>query len=123
MEFQYQRVAITRADGGVSIMSITTEAPTGAFASSDALANGFQPSQDGTRWEGGITDDGVADEIKRSGIDAVSWRRIDISDVPADRTFRDAWTDDGSALSHDLTKAKAIVRNMIRASRVAQFTP
>jgi len=74
-------VAVTRQDGGLSITTFVADAP------SDAE---------------------IAAELVRASIAVASWRRIDASDVPADRTYRDAWTDDGKTISVDPTKQVAI---------------
>lgn len=39
------------------------------------------------------------------------------ADIPSDRTFRDAWEFNGSALTTSLTKAKAITKDRLRAER------
>jgi len=40
----------------------------------------------------------------------VSWRTIALADIPTDREYRDAWTDTGAVIDHDLDKAKEIHR-------------
>lgn len=47
----------------------------------------------------------------------LSWRVIDPSDIPADRTFRDALTHDGEKLTHDMGKARAIKLGHLREER------
>jgi hypothetical protein len=42
---------------------------------------------------------------------------VNDADIPADRTFRDAWTLNGSAIGHDMTKAAAL--QLARIKRVA----
>ena len=47
------------------------------------------------------------------------WIRVadtDPADLPADRTFRNAWTHDGK-ISVDMTKAQEVVREHLRAAR------
>jgi hypothetical protein len=48
----------------------------------------------------------------------VSHREIDPEDVPEDRSFRNAWTDNGKAIVVDMAKAREILRNDLRAQRV-----
>ncbi len=80
-------IAITRTDGGVSIMH---------FDSSDAEVDA---------------------EIARAGIDALRWRRVAPEDLPPDRTDRNAWADNGKTIAVDpvrkagLDQAKAEVRD------------
>jgi len=42
---------------------------------------------------------------------------VDEADLPADRTFRDAWVKSGDAVDHDITKAQAITKDRLRAER------
>lgn len=83
-------IAITRADGGLSIM--------------------HGPATEG--------DDAMMEaEIAKAGIRATAWRRISADDLPADRSDRDAWTDTGKAIAADperkaaLAEARAAVRD------------
>lgn len=48
---------------------------------------------------------------------------VDAADIPADRTFRDAWEKSGRAVVHNMDKAKAIGHTMRRATRAAEFAP
>ena len=43
------------------------------------------------------------------------------SDCPSDRSFRDAWTFDGTNFSVDITKAKEIHKDKIRLAREKKF--
>jgi hypothetical protein len=66
----------------------------------------------------GVTDDYIRQLIERTYPDSFTfWRRINWSDVPASRDYRDAWSDDGSAIVHDMPKAREIHRDRIRARR------
>lgn len=111
IDYEYQRVAIARPDGGVSIMSIIVKAPLSAFSPDAALANGFiigvDPASGEEFWDGGITDEGVNAEIQRAGVHGLSWRRISEEEVPKDRTVRDALKPD---LTIDEEKAAALRR-------------
>lgn len=49
---------------------------------------------------------------------ALSWRTIESVDVPKTRDYRDAWTDNGAAIVHDMDKARALHREKLRAERV-----
>lgn len=97
-------IAITRADGGVSIMR----------TNSDLDDYGQQ-----------VRDDLVAFELSRwqqsSPGQYVSHREIAASDLPSDRTYRNAWTDDGKTVTHDMVKARSLHRDLMRAARIPRF--
>lgn len=88
----HQSVAAQFADG-LRIVRITTSAPYTAFAPDVAVSLGFVISDDGSRWEGGITDAGIEDELARRypGEKPIAWARIDDADLPQDRTTRASW--------------------------------
>lgn len=88
----HQTVAAQFADK-LSIVRITTGAPYAAFAPDVAVILGFVISEDGSRWEGGITDVGIEDELARryAGETPIAWARIDDADLPQDRTTRASW--------------------------------
>lgn len=48
---------------------------------------------------------------------------VKASDVPSDRTFRDAWAIQNKALVVDLEKAKAIGHDIRRSKRAEEFAP
>lgn len=55
----------------------------------------------------------------------VSWRIVPHADVltlAADRSFRDALADSGTALHHDMTKARALHRQRMRQHRAHKLT-
>lgn len=51
----------------------------------------------------------------------VPYEIVDASEIPADRTFRNAWKRDASSLSVDILKAKDISHNKRRARRAEEF--
>lgn len=83
---------------------------------------------DGTvRWQRLATDHVVNEEIARQAVlwapaqrPALSWRFVDIKQVPADRTFRDAWrlTTDGAPITVDMPAARELHRAKLRRIRV-----
>lgn len=103
---EVQFVSISRADGGLSIMQFVTK----------GLLN------ESVVFEREASDENIADEIAKAQIDAVEWRRIGPDEVPADRTFRNAWKDDGKALGVDLPKARDIHRERLRTLRAPLLT-
>lgn len=46
-----------------------------------------------------------------------SCKSINPAKIPQDRTFRDAWALAGNAIVHDMTKARSIKRDQLRALR------
>lgn len=83
-------IAIKRNDGGVSVTW---------------LPDGADPATEVAKWEAG------------SSYSAVSWRTIVEADVPADKTFRDAWADTGTVIAVDMPKARTIHMDRIRVVR------
>jgi hypothetical protein len=53
----------------------------------------------------------------------VSYEIVDVSEVPSDRTFRDAWVMGDCCIDHDLDKCKAIGHDRRRAARAEEFKP
>jgi hypothetical protein len=91
-------ILIEREDGGVSIMQ---DVPKDKFERCLAEWRSHQ----------------------RPGEGYVSHRFVDAADIPADRTFRDAWTVAGGRFDHDIAKCKAIAHEKRRARRAAEFAP
>ena len=46
---------------------------------------------------------------------------VDASDIPTDRTFRDAWKADGSKVTHDMDKCRAIHTDRLRTLRAPKL--
>lgn len=130
---QFQHVAVSRTDNGVSTMALISVAPLTTFDPEVAAAHGFR-NVDGI-YVRDVTDEQIDNELARTawsggqnGEPFVSlkdictgWRRIEEKDIPSDRTFRNAWFDDGKAITVDLDRARHIVRQAIRAARPPQF--
>lgn len=67
---------------------------------------------------------GVSVIIPAPGFDATkdvpagkSYKTVDVSSVPSDRSFRNAWKLNGDAVDTDMEKARDIQRDNIRAER------
>lgn len=112
-------VALRRADGTVSLMAFLTVArgnvlPRGASWLDERQGVWLRPAS-AVNIEAEI-----AAVVAAEGIGVLSWRIIvkPELEVPQDRTFRDAWADDGKAITHDMAKAREIKRKHIRAARV-----
>jgi hypothetical protein len=48
---------------------------------------------------------------------------VDVSVIPSDRTFRNAWEKAGKAVTTNLSKAKGIAHEKRRAARTEEFKP
>jgi len=100
-------VAISFADGSLGIMSfVTTE-----YADNGAV-----------NWTRQATKDAIDAEIARTDfapekLPIKNWRPIDPKDIPADRTYRNALRDNGTALVHDLDHVKRIALDQLRQER------
>ena len=86
-------IAITRSDGGVSIMR---------------LVAGADPTEAVAKWEA-------------VNGPAVSSREIPDTVIPTDRTFRDAWQHGGTSIDVDMPKARAIHAEKIAVAQTAEI--
>jgi hypothetical protein len=112
MQLEQIHVALKRADGGVSIMAFLT------VGRGNVLPRGAQWLGDGW-WSRPPTTENIDHEVRQhTGI--VSWRHITAADVPADRSYRDAWTDNGT-ITHDMPIARGIHRERVRRRRREAF--
>lgn len=102
-----QLISITFADDSVGVMSFVT----------------VQFDKNGRpAWVREPTRAAVDEEIARSEFGLgkkpiKGWRIISAPDVPADRSYRGAWKDDGKAIDHDMAKAREIHRDRLRRER------
>lgn len=85
--------ALLRADGNVSIMRLVK----------------------------GTIQEALAKYHTSSEFRVVDFREIQPDEVPADRTFRNAWAHDGARLFIDMPKARNIWRDRIREARAVAF--
>lgn len=90
-------ILITRQDGGVSILDI---------------AQGVEGEAEVQRWR----------EL-HPALGYVSHQEATVADIPADRSFRDAWVLSGGAVTHDIAKCKTIAHDRRRAARDAEMAP
>lgn len=110
---QVQKVAVTRADGGISIMGFIVE------GRGNVLPDGAVWFSNGV-WAREPNDYNIGNEVVKTVPDHVSWRRVEDSEIPTDRTFRDALVDTGS-LEHDVEKARELKREQLRHERATAF--
>lgn len=102
MSVEQVKVAATMADGSMSIISIVVD---------DGLRVRIDPTVE------------YIDGIVRKHGDVISWRLITDDDIPKDRTYRNAWKDNGAGkIDHDMTKAKALHYELIRRERGAELS-
>lgn len=104
MKPEQTRLALTLADGSLAIMSFVTR--------------GFTPSG-AVQFERELTEETARAEFARSGLDVVRWRVIPPDEPLPDRTYRDAWRDEGHCIGHDMTKARECHRRRLRAARAS----
>lgn len=120
MRPQQQRILIEFTTGEVAIMSFLTRGrasalPPGAKWAGDDASFGVFERQ--------ATEENVIDELSRfaltDGRTIVGWKLIGESEIPADRTYRDAWAHDGSGkIFHDMPRARELHRAKLRRARV-----
>lgn len=113
-----EHIAISRPDGFVEVMQVVETAPVTSFSfGEDEDKQGWELSDDGTEWHCEVTDEVIKAEIAKSRIEFASWRRVGEGDIPADRTFRNAWSDDGKGIGVNMDRAKDIARAQVRVDR------
>lgn len=111
-------VAISRSDGSLSIMAYLVMARGHVLPKGGAWLN----EKTGI-WTRRATDELIAEEVQKACDStpehgaAVSWRVVKPGEVPADRTYRDALTDDGKKIQHDMPRAREVHRQHIRKRR------
>lgn len=115
-KFQAQtiKVAVTCKGGGVSIMSLVI---VGRGNSLPSYATWIDREKG--IWTRDVNESVLAEEVSRAVPDALGYRIIDESEIPKDRTFRDALKDDGKSLGYEMAKARDIVRQNIRHTRAS----
>ena len=121
-----KRIVYVNPDGSIGVLCA---APGARLASSVTLAKGVVkvptpepvervlrkwPSAASVEWaetEAEFLQRIAAKDVPK---DAVSFRIVDVADLPAYRTFRSAWKDDGrGALTHDLEKCRELTKRML----------
>lgn len=65
----------------------------------------------------GMTEDELVERAIGHVPEGIAYRVVDEADVPTDRTFRNAWTDDGKTIVHDMVRAREIWKDKMRAAR------
>lgn len=68
-------------------------------------------------WRREPSDANVFHEISRAFPDATGYRRLLPGELPTDRSYRDAWRDDGKKIHHHMPKAREIHLGRLRRQR------
>lgn len=119
MKTTFQRIVIGFETGEVAVMSFITRGrgplPPGAKWLGDDPSFGL--------WERPATDENVIEELSRfalsDGRKIVSWRCAAESEIPTDRSYRDAWSLAGDGkIGHDMPRARELHREKLRRARV-----
>jgi len=128
MKLEQVIVAVSRADGPVAFMAFLT------VGRGNVLPSGAHwlhtPGEDATKpasgasgwWSREPTELAIMREIEAcpetpGGAGITGWRVLKTGEVPADRTYRNALIDTGTAIVHDMDRARAVHRGRIRAQR------
>ena len=107
------RIALTCADGTLALMTfVTTE-----YRADGSIA-----------WARLATRGTVDAEIARASVSfdpeqvpVISWRFAEESEIPTDRTYRNAWRDTGTGVEHDMVHARELHRNLLREARAPRL--
>lgn len=130
-----KRIAYARPDGGVSIVC---PAPGARLVASVAIGESevrtFDPPIPADRltkilhqpgvtagWAESESDFVARIQARDVPADATNVAVVDVSTVPADRTFRNAWKREGTGIGTDMAKAREIHMDRIRAVRDAEL--
>jgi len=75
------------------------------------------------RWQREASIENIEAELVKSGkvLANITWKQIDIADIPQDRTFRNAWRQNGKGVEVDLPAARDLARDKIRLRRDKVF--
>lgn len=95
-----RKIIYTRPDGGVSIVHPVRNTIGENLTSDDEIEK--------RAWD-------------KLPADAINPRFVDASEIPADRTFRDAWVDSSGKIGHDMDKCRAMHKNRIRELRAPKL--
>lgn len=110
-------VAVTRTDGGVSMMRVLM------IARGSIIPFGASwVDQKAGAWARDPSAAVIEHEVRKQfGAEAMAWRIVDDADVPGERDLRDAVRDAGNRLVHDIGRARGIVRDRIREKRAREM--
>lgn len=122
---EYVRVAITREDGTLAVMQFLLRGRGGIpYGATPEVVNGVPTGF----WTREATHANIFAEVLRAmSIDLDhnenprpqprSYRIVEDSELPQDRTYRDAWIDNGSSIHCDIERAKKSHLEKVRHAR------
>jgi hypothetical protein len=113
------KIAITQANDELAIMTFLT-----IGRGSILPAGAVWADKETGQWMRPATQENINDEVRRSGFLAhpiKGWRIIQESDIPKDRTYRNALRDRGDRLDWDMPAARELHRDKIRHARALAF--
>lgn len=96
-----KRILYTNSQGGLSVIIPAPDAQLHGESEADFLA----------RLAAQVVPAGVAFDV------------VDVTAVPSDRTFRNAWRKQGAGVTHDMPAAREIAHEKRRTARAAEFAP
>ena len=97
-------IAITHADDTISISEVLAEDVASVVQKIEAAyQNDIDQNGAGSAFVGKLPFKG--------------WRIIDKADIPADRSYRNAWRDRGDGVEHDMTHAREMHKDKLRRER------
>jgi hypothetical protein len=109
-----QLIVITCVDGSTALMQFVTK------QQRTVLPGGNGQVDPG--WTREASPENIDAEIRKSNIPFVGWRHASMSEVPNDRTFRNAWKDGSTKVDVDMPKARNIWRDKMREARVSKLS-
>jgi len=113
-------VAVSRVDGGLTIMRVITTEYRPTSSEEKAAGLGDRVANWTREPTPAYIDSIIAKHAWTGGLQATTWRIVpdDIVDEATDHTFRDAWKDDGGRKpAVDMPKAREIQRERLRRLR------
>lgn len=121
MTIETVKVAITDVEGHLAVMDFVT------VGRGSRLPFGGKWVDEKTGWwRREDSDENILHEIRRGEMSYLkptqTWRRITPGEIPAARTFRDAWEDGGTEIRHNMPKAREIHRQRLRVARAPLLT-
>lgn len=114
------KVAVTRSDGTVAILGFVTRGHGSVLP-----AGARWVSQTDGIWEREANDGNIFSLIVAmyaAGPQPTGYRVVRESDLPGDRSYREAWRDTGTVIDHDMVRAREIHLARVRVARVERLS-
>jgi len=112
MMTEFVKIAVTLDTGALPILNFVTNGRGSLLPDGGAWVD-----QSRGLWAREPNETNIKSEISRAFINdnVVSWRIV--KEIPESRDYRDAWCDDGAAITHDMDKARSLKLGDIRRER------